>query len=118
MLRSFLMVCDGDFWEVPEVAEWADRSSLVLHWRYDMPGCLYLLSEAKALDLSKDFQQAAVGRGPFIVCEVNEEIAGVMLPETWAVLHDKNPTGVTLNTDKVPVEAEKAVASRPAPARS
>lgn len=74
-----------------EMTCWADSSPLVNHWRSDTPGCLYLLSEHTAVELSKDFRLS--GRvGPFLITEVSGDLAGTMLPETWVMLKDKRPS--------------------------
>ena len=108
MTRSYVMLCDDSFWTLTEAVKWADQSRLVSHWRHDMLGCLYILSGASATELSKDFQQTMGRKGPFIFVQVADEIAGVMLPETLSILHDKIPLGSRSNIDYVPpMMAEK-----------
>ena len=110
MTRCYIMVSDSDFWGVSQIIKWADKSALVSHWRYDMPGCLYILSQSRAVELSKDFQAVAGRKGPFFFVEVADQIAGVMLPETWSILHEKRPASTVTDFDNFPpVEAEKSL---------
>ena len=109
-MNAYILCCDNAFWDIAEVAEWADQSPLISHWRYDMSGCLYVLSQSRAVDLSKSFQASAGRKGPFFFVQVTDQIAGVMLPETWSILHDKRPAGAVTDFDKSPpVEAEKSL---------
>lgn len=107
-MRSYVLCCDESFWAVTEVADWADRSPIVRHWRHDMAGCVYLLSESSARALSEDFVKSAGRRVLHLITEVTGEIAGVMLPETWSMLHDKRPLGISAPAEQ---------ATRPAQAR-
>lgn len=112
MTKSYVMLCDDSFWTLTEVAEWADGSPLVTHWRHDMLGCLYLISEAGVTALSKDFQRSAGRKGPFILVEVADQIAGVMLPETWSILYNKAPLGLQSAEAEVPNEGGKVAPPR------
>ncbi len=89
MTHSYLMCYHESILSADEVIRWAAASPLVSHWRSDMPGCVYLLSEHTASELAKDFR--AGGRGMFLIAEVGGGLAGTVLPETWALLTERRP---------------------------
>ena len=103
-MKAFIMCYYEGACDRHTVSDWADQSALVQHWRYDMPGCVYLLSEKSASELSKDFRRLC-GTLPFIVSEVGGDLAGTMLPDTWMLLNDKHAS--RLSTGDTGAEAAK-----------
>ena len=91
MSRAYLLLYVGENLTTNDVKDWADQSPIVSYWRYDMPNSIYLLSESNVAELSADFRRVLGLRGPYIVVEVGSQVAGAMLPQTWAILHDKKP---------------------------
>lgn len=68
------------------VKEWIAQEKRIYNWRYDMPGCFYLVSEAHSTELSESFSKFSGGRGRHLIAELNENRQGLLPRDTWAFM--------------------------------
>jgi len=71
------------------IKAWANQEPAVLHWRYDMPHTLYLISEEDASELSDSFINFNGKKGRFMIVEASDNRQGLLPSETWYLLRNK-----------------------------
>jgi len=91
MRKVYLLVYNYARGSRDTLKEWADKSSLVITWRYDLPNCFYLISEASAHDLDADLQNKLGKRGRYIIAEITDNRQGLLPPKSWQLMRDKKP---------------------------
>jgi len=89
MNRVYLLVYADSLWDRESVKSWADTSPLVETWRYDLPNCFYLVSDATAADLSRDLRERLSSQGRFLITEVAENRQGALPTDSWYFLNRK-----------------------------
>jgi len=89
-MRKLYLLIYNDFMGDRELLKrWADNSSIVITWRYDLPHCFYLVSEASASELSEDLKSILGAKGKFLITEVSENRQGWLPADTWYFLRNK-----------------------------
>lgn len=71
------------------IRAWANNESAVIHWRYDMPHSLYLVSELSASELYDSFVNFNGKKGRFLIIEASTNRQGLLPNETWYLLKNK-----------------------------
>jgi hypothetical protein len=71
------------------VKMWADKSPLIITWRYDLPFCMYLVSESTAGELCQDLENVFGKRGRYLITEVSENRQGRLPAESWYLMRHK-----------------------------
>ena len=83
MRRVYLLVYSDIVGSREQVKSWANSEKRVITWRYDLPHCFYLVSEASAHELADSLRKHTGPRGRFLISEVNTNRNGWLPPETW-----------------------------------
>jgi hypothetical protein len=90
MRKAYLLVYSDATGGREALRSWANRESAVIHWRYDMPHSMYLISESTAADLAKSLTLAVGRRGRFLITEISDNRQGFLPRETWELLRKKS----------------------------
>lgn len=69
-----------------EVKKWLDQEPEINTWRYDLPHCFYLISEASASQLSKSFIDFNGKKGRHLIAEITDNRQGLLTTESWAIM--------------------------------
>lgn len=89
MKRAYLLLYSNAIGDRAKVKQWVDSSPLVITWRYDLPNCFYVISEATAQELSDAFREFTGPTGRFLFIEASDNRQGFLPPETWHLLRYK-----------------------------
>ncbi len=89
MKRAYVLLYNTEVGDRAFVKSWVTGSPLVITWRYDLPNCFYIISEATAQTLSEEFRKYISPKGSFLFMEVSDNRQGYMVPETWYFLRHK-----------------------------
>jgi len=92
MRKAYLLVYSDSTGGLEAIRTWAGREKAVLHWRYDMPHSMYLISERSAADLAASLTQALGRKGRFIITEIIDNRQGLLPKDTWNLLREKRRT--------------------------
>ena len=90
MKRAYLLVYNITFGPRDRLKKWADASPLVVTWRFDLPSCMYLISESTAAELCKDIERVLGARGRYLITEIADNRQGRLPAETWQFLRTKS----------------------------
>jgi hypothetical protein len=89
MRKVYLLIYNDSVGPRELVKLWADSSPLVKTWRYDLPHCFYLVSEASAEELSANLRATLGTGGRFLITEISENRQGWLPADTWYLLRNK-----------------------------
>lgn len=89
MRRAYLLVYSDLLGSRETIKAWADQSPLVKTWRYDLPHCFYLISDATASELDGDLEGFLGKRGRYLITEIDENRQGRLPADTWYLLRNK-----------------------------
>ena len=92
MRRSFILTYAKSLGTTEQVKEWADKSPLVITWRYEMWESIFLISEHSADKLCEDLIKTFGRNCRFIICEYEEDkgkCQGLLTPDSWHFLREK-----------------------------
>ncbi len=89
MRRAYILVYSESTGGHETIRAWANKESKVLHWRYDMPNSLYLISETGANELARSLRAFTGDRGRFLIMEASDNRQGWLPSETWHLLRHK-----------------------------
>ncbi|HIE1063509.1 TPA: hypothetical protein ACXJQO_005061 [Serratia marcescens] len=83
------------------VKNWLNKEPLVTHWRYDMPHCFYIVSEATANVLSKSFMDFNGKKGRHLIAEITDNRQGLLTPSSWFLMKNKKqaPKEITKSSE-------------------
>lgn len=90
MKRAYLLIYSDATGTREEIKNWADSESQIETWRYDLPHCFYLISEASAKDLAKSLRAFTGEKGRFLISEAGDNRNGWLPQETWHLLRTKS----------------------------
>jgi hypothetical protein len=88
--RAYLLLYSADIGDRAFVKKWVQESPLVLTWRYDLPNCFYVISEASAQDLCDSFRAYTGPKGRFMFMEASDNRQGFLPADTWYLLRNKS----------------------------
>ena len=83
MKKAYLLVFSDTMGDHSSFKSWANSSSLVDTWRYDLPHCFYLVSEASASELDEDLKDFFGIEGHYLITEISENRQGRLPKDTW-----------------------------------
>jgi len=89
MRRAYILVYSSTLGSRRQVKNWLEEIPEVLLWRYDMPNCCYIVSDASAQQLSNALRTKSGGKGRFLITEVSPNKQGWLPPETWYMFRHK-----------------------------
>lgn len=89
MRRSCLFVYNDSVGTREQITSVLNRMTTVMTWRYDLPNCIYIISDHSADDISKEFERVRGSHGLFIFLEYNQNSQGRMTRESWYLLNNK-----------------------------
>lgn len=69
-----------------DVKKWLNQEKMVNNWRYDLPFCFYVISEASSAELSKSFIAFNGKKGRHLFAEITSNRQGLLTTESWAVM--------------------------------
>lgn len=95
MRKSYVLIYSARDLTHEEVKAWADASPLVITWRYEMPKCIFLVSEKSAQELGKDFEKKFPPPGRYLITEVPSNCQGRLTTEGWYFLDRKKAKPTT-----------------------
>jgi len=81
-----------------DVKKWLNQEDKVNTWRYDLPHCFYIVSDASANTLSKSFIQFNGNKGRHLIAEITNNRQGLLTTESWATMRMRK-----FNTDDLTV---------------
>lgn len=87
MRQAYLLIFSRNSMEAVKV--WANQSSIILTWRYDLPNTFYLISDNTAAEISQDYIVKFGKNGRHLVIEVSTNRQGLLPKETWYLLREK-----------------------------
>jgi hypothetical protein len=88
MNKVYLLIYNDMMGSRDLIKQWANSSDLVVNWRYDLPHCFYLVSEATAAELSAGLRAFFGNSGRFIITELSENRQGWLPADTWYFLRN------------------------------
>jgi hypothetical protein len=71
------------------IRAWANSEPMIIHWRYDMPHSMYLISENSAAELAQSLGAFLKRKGRCLIAEVGDNRQGWLPRETWDLLRYK-----------------------------
>lgn len=83
-MKLFIFIYNDAAGEREQIKEALDRMAEVTSWRYDMPHCFYIISDASAEELYGAFSAIRGNKGRFMFAEVTSNSQGMMSKDTWA----------------------------------
>ncbi len=89
MRKSYVFVYSNSLGTRDEIKNCIDNMSEVIHWRYDMDQCFYLVSENSADDLAEKIRNNLGKNERFLIVEKTSNSQGWLPSETWTLLNDK-----------------------------
>ena len=89
MKKVYLLIYNDFIRSRELVKELANSSDHVITWRYDLPHCFYLVSEATAAVLSADLRAFMGTNGRFLITEISENRQGRLPADTWFFIRNK-----------------------------
>lgn len=89
MKKVYLLVYNDALGDRELIKSWANVSERVITWRYDLPHCFYLVSEATAAELSDDLKRLLDTTGRFLVTELSVNREGWLPADTWYFFQNK-----------------------------
>lgn len=93
MRKAYLLVFSDSTGGRPVIRAWASgEKKAVLHWRYDMPHSMYLISEKSAADLAASLTRRLGRKGRFLITEITDNRQGLLPKDTWNLLREKRRT--------------------------
>ena len=90
MRKAYLFVYSDLVGTREQVRDILDTMPEVITWRYDLPNCFYIISEAAAETISEQFRAKRGDVGRWIFSEVTDNKQGFLLKETWFLLNNKS----------------------------
>ena len=88
MKKAYLFVYNDDVGTRDEVKKTLSEMPEITHWRYDMPNCFYVISEASAKQLAEHLRQLKPN-GMFIFTEMAGNEYGWLTSESWYLIQKK-----------------------------
>lgn len=89
MRKSYLFVYSDDLGTREQVKDCVDSLREVIHWKYDMPNCFYLISENSAVRLA-ELIRGVLGNHRFLITEIKGDNKQGWLPQsTWDLINKK-----------------------------
>jgi hypothetical protein len=89
MGKAYVLIYSDQIGSREDVKAWADKSKLVITWRYNLPHCFYLISNSTATELANDLRSATGETGRFLITEVSDNRYGWLDSDTWYLLRHK-----------------------------
>jgi len=89
MKRAYLLVYNPLQFSRSVIKDWANGSYLISMWRYDLPHCIYLVSEASAAELAADFEAIVGALGRYLITEIADNRQGRLTAESWYLFRHK-----------------------------
>jgi hypothetical protein len=89
MKKLYLLVYNDSMAPRDVMKAWANLSEHVITWRYDLPHCIYLVSEATAAELSEELQSFLGTDGRYLITEISENRQGWLPADTWYFFRNK-----------------------------
>lgn len=69
-----------------DVKNWLNQEEMIENWRYDLPYCFYVISEASSTELSQSFIAYNGKKGRHLFAEITSNRQGLLTTESWAVM--------------------------------
>lgn len=88
-MRCYLLIFNNLFGSRLEAIEIVKQISIVISWRCDMPGAIYIKSDSSAQALCDAIRKVR-SSGMFLVCEVSKNRQGYLTKETWNFLKNED----------------------------
>ena len=89
MRKSYLFVNSDNLGTREQVKDCVDNLREVIHWRFDMPNCFYLISESSAVRLAY-LIRGVLGNHRFLITEIKSNNKQGWLPQTtWDLINNK-----------------------------
>ncbi|MBL2630017.1 hypothetical protein ELK49_29015, partial [Klebsiella pneumoniae] len=82
-----------------QIKAWLGQEEKITNWRYDMPGCFYLVSDATANELSQSFIMFNGTKGRHLIAEINDNRQGLLPKQTWTFMRHRGPNMEKLTAD-------------------
>jgi hypothetical protein len=89
MTKAYVLIYNDTVGTREEIKEWADKSPHVQTWRYDLPNCFYLISDASAQEVDEDFENYFGKKGRYLILEATANRQGLLPMDTWYLLTHK-----------------------------
>lgn len=89
MRKAYLLVYSEATGSREKLKEWANSEPMVVTWRYDLPNCFYIISEASAQELSNSLRNFTNDNGRFIFSEIHQNRYGWLPSSSWYLLTNK-----------------------------
>jgi hypothetical protein len=89
MSKAFLLVYSDALGSREQIKQWANTSPLISMWRYDLPSCFYLVSDATADEITIEIQSCLTKNGRFIVAEISgSKCQGWLSDDSWYLINN------------------------------
>lgn len=72
-----------------QVKTWIENEDKIRSWRYDLPNCFYIVSDASAKDLSASFNKYNKSKGRHLIAEITDNRQGLLTSKSWAFMGRK-----------------------------
>lgn len=89
MKKAYLFAYNDDFGTREAVKSLLNAIPEITHWRYDMPHCFYVISEASAETLATRFRALSGPKGMFLFTEFRGNEQGWLTNESWHLINNK-----------------------------
>lgn len=92
MRKSYIFVYSDKLGSREEVKQLINKIPEIIHWRYDLPNCFYIVSEESAKTLSSLIMNKGKGKSArFVINEFNEsvEYEGILTVDSWYLIQNK-----------------------------
>lgn len=93
MRKAYILLYSNATGGREAIRAWANSEPMLLHWRYDMPHSMYLISENSASELAKSLGASLKSKGRFLIAEISDNRQGWLPRETWDLLRNKKRKG-------------------------
>lgn len=93
MMNSYFFIYNSFAGTQEKIRDFLNDMPSIIHWRYDMPGMFYVVSEKNANDLLREFEErsrlANVPNAKYVFSEYNGNAQGRLTKGSWHLLNKK-----------------------------
>ena len=89
MKKVYVLIYSDNYATRDQIKEWANKSTVIHTWRYDLPNCIYLVSDKSAAEIDKAIEDTFGRRGRYLITEITENRQGFLPMDTWHLFSHK-----------------------------
>jgi hypothetical protein len=101
MRKSYLLVYSDSLGTRDEIKDCLNNMPEIIHWRYDIPQCFYIVSEEDATVIANKLRELRGNKGRFIISEITVNRQGWLPRQSWYLINNKKHMSKDSKAQKV-----------------